>query len=115
MHLRGRETKRSRLADDTHRLDVEGDIARHSAVGFSPAQQSTYRLQPAIDGSRLEPALRHHVLPPSDQVMLGQPGEFRRRVVQAGVPSDEVQQIVAIAAAGCRRQVVGRQAIKEGL
>jgi hypothetical protein len=39
MHLRGRETKWAGFADDTHRLDVDSDIASHSAIGFRPAQQ----------------------------------------------------------------------------
>ena len=47
--------------------------------------------------------------------MLGQSGEPRRRTVEIGVPGDEVQEIVAVAAAGCCRQVVGRQTIKETL
>ena len=86
------------LADDAHRLDVEGDITRHGAIGFGPAQQATHRLQAAIDGGRLQSALCHHVLTPGDQIVLGQPGELRWRVVQAGVPGDELQQVVSIAA-----------------
>jgi hypothetical protein len=55
------------------------------------------------------------VLAPGDQVVLGQPGEFRRRAIQAGVPGDEVQQIVTVSTSCRCRQIVGRQAIKEGL
>ena len=82
MHLAAVRPSGPRFTDDTYRLDVASDIACHDAVGFGPAQQSTHRLQPAVDGSRLETALRHHVLPPGDQVVLGEPGEFRWRVVQ---------------------------------
>ena len=57
MHLRGRETEWAGFTDDAHRLDVDSDVASHSAIGFSPAQQSAHRLEPAVDGSRLEPAL----------------------------------------------------------
>jgi hypothetical protein len=56
-----------------------------------------------------------HVLAPGDQIVLGQPGEFRRRVVQAGVPGDELPKVVPIAAAGCSRQIVRRQPVKEHL
>jgi hypothetical protein len=39
----------------------------------------------------------------------------RRHIVKTGVPTGELQQIVAMTAASCYREFVGRQAIEEGL
>ena len=115
VHLSGGQAKRPALAHNTHRLDVQSDVACHGAIGLGPAQQVTYRFQTPIDRGRLQPTLRYHMLAPSDQIVLGELAEFRHHVVQAGVPSDELQEVIPIAAAGCGRQIVGRQPVKECL
>jgi len=56
-----------------------------------------------------------HVLAPGDHVVLGQPWQIGRGSVQGGVPGDELEQVIAVAPAGDGRQILGGEAVEEGL
>ena len=49
------------------------------------------------------------------EIAAAQAGEPWCRIGETGVPSNELQQIIAVAPAGCCRQIVDLQPIKEGL
>jgi hypothetical protein len=115
MDLERGQTDGLAVAGQTDRPDPGGDVGGDGPGGLGPAQQAADRLETAVDGGRLELALGDHVLAPGDDVVLGQPGQLGQGAVQGGVPGGELEQIVAVAPAGGGREILGGEAVEEGL
>ena len=104
-----------RLRGRAHRSDVGGDTARDGTAGLRPTQKAADSLQAAVDGGCLELTQGEHVLAPGNQIVLGQPRQLGQAAVQGGVPGTELEQVVAVAASGGGRPILGGEAVKKGL
>ncbi len=95
------------VARGAHGPDVAGSVGSQGAGPARPAAQPAQGVQPAVDRSRPE-ASGDHVLAVGDQLVFGELLKDEGTVMDRAVPSDEVAQVVAVAAqrGGC--QVIAR-------
>lgn len=115
MHLGGGQADRLAVARQAHGFDVAGDVGGDSAAGLGPTQEASDGFEASVDGGRFELALGEHVLTPGDDVVFGQPGQVGLGTVQVDVPSCEIEQVVAVAATGGSREILGGKTVEEGL
>ena len=112
MHFGRGEADGFAVAGRAHRFDVGGDTARDGTAGLRPTQKAADSLQAAVDGGCLELTQGEHVLAPGNQIVLGQPRQLGQAAVQGGVPGTELEQVVAVAASGGGRPILGGEAVK---
>ncbi len=107
------QADRLAVARGAHRPDAARGIRGQGSSSLRPSAQPAQGIQPTVDRGGPSPG-SDHVLAVGDELVLGEPLEGEGAVLDGAVPSEEMTQIVAIAAPGRRCQVVARQAGEEG-
>ena len=115
MHLGRGHADRLAVAGQANRLNLASNVGGGGTTGFGPSQETADCFQATIDGGRFELAPGEHVLAPGNDVVFDQPGQLGLGTVQGCVPSCELKQVVAVAAACGGREIGGGEMVEEGL
>jgi len=112
MNLGVQKAERLAMARQADAPNITGEIGGHQARPLGPPAQTAERIKPAVHRRRAVPR-RDHGLAIGDQIELGQPFEHGDVPLDRLMPTEEMPQIVPVAAHGRSGEVFPLEAIDE--